>query len=998
MNGRVKSRNGSALLIVLGMLSFMVISAVAFSMFMRENRLPSSFLRQKLVANHLVKAALANAMNEIDAAIGSNPYPGVTANGGSCRESGYSNTWQNRVFTGKETKYSAYVGGDNDATVPTLTLEALAYLPPPLINTVRYMSRHTPTALWSQLKYDAGRYAYTAVNVSDYLDINRLRANVMRDGSSSNRVSLAYLFDDSSKAKKFDDFIKKVREDGDYKSRLVSLADYNLAIGSSSTGGAKYGDAGFKSPFLEYFSGGGDGTFYTAVPSDVAKHQQFVTDSWYPGTPTNNVFYLSDDSAQPFDGGETFYDITKGSGNGTETFKRLRNQMDGATLGALCDYVDDDSVPVSLAIPTIERTPMFTGIYVLPKQDSFQLSLATRDFEVQAADAEKGKKRKVRRTWLLDSIGDARLLCDAHGVYPFNRTSGRATGTYKAQMLVKAFFSEKSLGFEDTRLTALSLRPTKKSDWKTFYPDKDKWNKTPYMTELLEGNVTISGQQATINFSNGITFDSSKLAGLGIYCLTFEEDDPMTGVYDSTGLIGSAKEKDVQGLLYYYTSGGGIKAVTDGDVQLKLNFAVYVRLLDKNNNTVDLVPARLEDDVVYNSKSADEGSTFAEELCGDREPVLPITTSALLDVNINTFRTCAQNNKTTPDLSEALSYTNIKIFCDDPRFNFAPEDWYTPSGDFGWENWQSAAELRCDGKEGRQSDIFQFVSDCGYLQSMGELQFLPNLDKVGGGFYEYPSGGGPQDTSYYSSSKYNGKPLASRTGPGNTVNSAFAWRTHWAFGDEADWADGAEYSPYSWGILDSRDGVVVNPYSSSDELLMAGLVNTPYDWTVAGLAADGEFDASDVERYTFNSESTEATLTDANLESISANLRECLGDGQGWDKDLGDNASKSDKWNEWWSKKGTILGETVDGIHDVDRKFLYSFWKGCFGNRQQLFLIFVRAEPTSMGAGIASHTPSQLGARAVALVWREPVASISSSGAGAVPAHRMRILFYHQFE
>ena len=42
----IRARRGSALLIVLGMISFMVISAVAFSAYMRYSRLPSSFLRR----------------------------------------------------------------------------------------------------------------------------------------------------------------------------------------------------------------------------------------------------------------------------------------------------------------------------------------------------------------------------------------------------------------------------------------------------------------------------------------------------------------------------------------------------------------------------------------------------------------------------------------------------------------------------------------------------------------------------------------------------------------------------------------------------------------------------------------------------------------------------------------------------------------------------------------------------------------------------------------
>ena len=84
-------------------------------------------------------------------------------------------------------------------------------------------------------------------------------------------------------------------------------------------------------------------------------------------------------------------------------------------------------------------------------------------------------------------------------------------------------------------------------------------------------------------------------------------------------------------------------------------------------------------------------------------------------------------------------------------------------------------------------------------------------------------------------------------------------------------------------------------------------------------------------------------------------------------------------------------------MHDVDRKFLYSYWKNCFGNEQQLFLIFVRAEPTVMTGDSAGHTPGQLGARAVALVWREPVSTVNDL-AGETAPHRMRVLFYHEFE
>ena len=61
-------RKGSALLIVLGMLSFMVVSAVSFSIYMRQSRLPSSYLRRNMAARYLVRAALSRALDELEGA------------------------------------------------------------------------------------------------------------------------------------------------------------------------------------------------------------------------------------------------------------------------------------------------------------------------------------------------------------------------------------------------------------------------------------------------------------------------------------------------------------------------------------------------------------------------------------------------------------------------------------------------------------------------------------------------------------------------------------------------------------------------------------------------------------------------------------------------------------------------------------------------------------------------------------------------------------------
>ena len=113
------NRRGSALLIVLGVLSFLVVSAVAFSAFMRRARMPSSYLRRVVASRQLAKAALAEAIDQIDRAIANGVHPGIGGNA--------QNTWRNRVF---------FKGGDEQSvfeTAPTLTLEGIAYIPPPLV-------------------------------------------------------------------------------------------------------------------------------------------------------------------------------------------------------------------------------------------------------------------------------------------------------------------------------------------------------------------------------------------------------------------------------------------------------------------------------------------------------------------------------------------------------------------------------------------------------------------------------------------------------------------------------------------------------------------------------------------------------------------------------------------------------------------------------------------------------------------------------------------------
>ena len=59
-------RKGSALLIVLGFLAFMVVSAVSFAVYMRTERLSSSGYRYSVAARHFCRAAFARALSDIE--------------------------------------------------------------------------------------------------------------------------------------------------------------------------------------------------------------------------------------------------------------------------------------------------------------------------------------------------------------------------------------------------------------------------------------------------------------------------------------------------------------------------------------------------------------------------------------------------------------------------------------------------------------------------------------------------------------------------------------------------------------------------------------------------------------------------------------------------------------------------------------------------------------------------------------------------------------------
>ena len=1015
------ARRGSALLIVLGMLSFMVVSAVAFSIFMRQGRLPSSFLRQRILARQLVKAGLSHAMSDIDAAIGDDPYPNEyrvpkTGAGGAGEYLGsvYNwpnnsnrNYWRGRVFMG--VSGDGYQDDDNNThlknTVSTFPLEGLAYIPPPLVNTVRYWARRSPAATWKGLDYDSGRYAFTAVNVSDYLDINRLKANVMRDSTSENRISLGYLFENDAHTgwgaltpKAFDKKMKDLA-DGEF-GRLVSLADYNLAL-SSDAGGPLAG-CGFTSPFCEFIKSPPSGAeFYT--DENQAKMQKFITDSWYPGSNTTEIV-LSDSEKPVFKSdGKGIRDLPAGllalmkDGTVSPVWNKIKAYLNIAERAALRDYVDEDDIPTSLALPTIERTPQLVGLMVKPF--GFQPKITELEAQTENSYGGDQNKRATKRVWKLEGFQNPQAIMQGAAVFPFKRTSGLSGNTsFPVQVLVKAYLVEEGRAFTKTRVEAndkCAYRPTVGNDWKADcglgsdavgFISLFGSGQATVRSGTKENDALVDISSITLNSANAGNF-TRPLFGW----ITVEQKVVQNGVeswvvvpdethYDTSrfGEVGS-------GSIVYLNDQGQLTAAGEGSA-LKWQFFVWVRILDGNGNTVDMFPATMLDDQSYNGLNGDLGP-LRVQLGGDaqRLPIVPIAGPAAFKLDQETFLgTAAGHASGDGDPGETLV-----AYCNDPRFNWAPEDWWFVEGGSGvnaneWFN-KTKPYRPADRSDYRQSDLFQFVSNQGYLQSMGEIQFLPLVRRD---YNDLTLNNEISGRFFRQGSQYDG---VKRTGEGNAANQDVMWKTRWGFGNFADWDKGGDtHDAYRWGVVDGRGGAAVCPYADED-LFMAALANTPYDYIVASeMEQDADKDLEQNIDLCFNARSSEAKLEWDKLKEIA--------------KEMVDRFSSGDSWEEWedWIDDGGIFGQSISDFHDVDRKFLFSYWKPCFANNQQLFLVFVRAEPTVIGGSSAGHTPSQLGARAVALVWRDPAGIASSSGQGTgsngQKVHKMRVLFYHQFE
>ncbi len=1095
-------KRGSALLIVLGMVAFMTISAIAFAAYMRTMRLPSSYLRLSSSSRFLAKAALAEAIDQLDVAIGNDLYPGMGDKGDAYyyprqtssvnqRDQRKRNYWRKNCFIAS----NAFETAAN--TVSTLTLEGLAYLPPCMINEARYYSRHTPTARWQQLPFDSGRYAFTAYDVSNCFDINRVAANVGRNSSDNGRISLAYLFENQAHTGDgtvtpddwenfMDQFVdaKGARANenaGRQEAKsgsvpLVSLADFSLAAADY------WGAASTKmpNPFCNYIKNGQDFVTQIGNSADPVRNQMFVTDSWFPKTNVTNEanapYDLTDPECQPFAREDLVTrDVllwpvmtysTKGVTRLNKGMGGSQRWLCGLGLAALWDYLDEDSVPLSLAIPTTERTPMICGIdikvgdgklkltesKVLPSSGTFVEKPASDDKTIAVVSYDDGKpasesrKRTVSQQTNYDidmtEFGKffAGLQVNVLTVYPFRRVtenqmaSNFTVGGRLAFYLVegeKTFHTGNAddiLHLGGAAQGNVSI-PTYATNRGVFYiPLKDKSvsisKKIETETAVVKScTVLPDGTEAAAEFTQRV---STMFTITRTWKQTREYNED-TGTYGPwTQTKKALEDAEIADARCYlppltkdyapddeYVEAAKFKNLVDGKVgkNVRLQLSAWVYVKDGDGKYVDLVPACMRDDDDLNTVQ-----NYAEMGPDANAFGMPYP---LMNLYGNSFG--YKPAEMADDNSEAkkgiaFGISSGTLFCPDPRWNWAPEHWIkVANATLDAQTWLDSYSHR--GENGRDRDIFMETSDACYLQSVYELAFLPRLT-------DWPalgSGGNPtcKNQIYGNMTAIDGLGQTDfKTAFEDLPNNGLMWRTYRPFDGVNGLADDFE----AVGFSSEGTGFRVSPYAPVDTL-MAAFANTPFSWAVASTnqQSGAKLGASNRKASTFNrdycfnelsgEEDTKFAWND--LKSIAQNFHDKVrslnksqlengGAWDGWkldafdDVDWAGTAFNSDSNNRFFAD--VELNDDTCDLTDADKKFLYGYWRECFAAKQQLFLVFVRAEPMMLGGGSATSAPPSLGARAVALVWRDPNPTIEDAAGQQPRPHRTRVLFYRQFE
>ena len=918
---KTSPKRGSALLIVLGFLSFMLISAVSFAIYMRIERQASSNYRHTITSRHMLNAALYRAIDEIDSDLRDTS---VSASGSPEKKFPYH--WKNRVRPSATDNSE-----ENTQDARVLSLEALSFIPGILVNDVRryavradadsaYMGAkwrklsmpvrslgdESGTAMSADGRAVIGRYAYVCVNVSDMLDANTCRASIRN--ANTNHVSIAHLFDSDTQRESYDD---------NYRTkdiRYETLQDFYACM-------SKLSSNPFESPYHLWM--GKTGPTAGREFSTASKHV-LITNSKVLSEPTNNAS-LNLYKLQPSQITDAFVqkldEALKPAGTIPNT-----PASHTAVKAMLADYIDEDAKPTNLNIPSVEMVPMISQITFVPMGGA-AAPIMSRDVEDTPGVTKKMYYVKVGT----DGTPYGNLIVEA--AWPFQNYQARKPtvdpNTFKVQ--VQAYVKISSLNGNRVHTTM------------EFMPRGGPVESDQY--------YKLSPTVGALNFKSNLTPDDQGAKINDFYCQV------------PINLGNFSKEVDI------IDSKGNAQSIFQVNEYLSVALIVFVQILDSDGTVVDQAPKSFDGNAA--TVAPDEFTATQKIFFETGRQIITATMAAgnlayqwtSLEVPDPRFNYKASNWvqwKANTIVSGSGS--------DDPQKPFIN---------------QSTCELL--GKDGRDSDIFMSVADSGYFQSPGELGFIvrPFDFNIAGTpcdfsdtartaedakymfrtirLYDHTQAY-PKDNIYgcFTAMEAGGKVNGARVNPLSDIDKvlqAAIVKTpldYWLSARMETETDVTKLKTYGKETYDSDQ----NPKKSERTIF------TKTQWQTFADAWNEHFESA---RSTKVATSADGSKTIN--ESWMTHLRDVYGlyNTFGWYAD-GDTMKIF---------KGSDKGELDLGfpLHEIDRKMLYSFSLDSFSDRQQLFLYFLRAEATPPGLGTSAATgggQSLAGGRAVALVWRDP--------------------------
>lgn len=955
-NSRFASQQGSALLIVLGFLSFMMISAVSFSIYMRIEHQASANYRHVTIARQSMQAALNQAMDEVDSQLRIRPKQGIGSSGKFPDASSQSGWLGRRVLTSAD----PYLGDVFDISVPrVLSLDSLGYIPALLVNDVRryavanpddtdYVSRGEEESLDGSVRVLPGfagakwrpiicpvttldnesqaanssnfiaRFAYACVNVSDMLDINYC-SSALNDSSANEKDPNQYFLNHRIRLSPdaFDNqFNERLKKDKHYDS----LMDFYTCMDDFDPE---------KSPFHQYLYDGREKAFNEAVneiTDKVGPKHIFVTDSFVKPEPgvdeehfinlneLGNLTKLRDDDPKVI---KNLTSLFEHSTHLTEAFTQLfpnQKRTHEMLAGMIQDYLDYDDVP-HLNIPSLERVPMISRLSLGKGLRDWKAEIECKKVVISEEDNSYDLNYFIK----FEKVDREKIL-NVETLYPFLDDKIEQKSAVRLGFDVKA----------KVDLIAGDSQPQ-------FDLDKNKPSK------VFPFNLKKRGERAEQSL---VRADDKNLTSY--WKILFENNiEP-----DEIQVAKCEVRKGSRGALQY---------VTPFKKEFKLTLRVFTWVTDKDGKVVDAAP------FVSNGATMDSKSKNSLE----RAITQGNNTLYFRSVDEKRFNELLEKmgegeKKEYVVMEDDWQWKELRIA--DPRFNYRARDWYTSNETITKPRTLNQINTELSsllGKNGRDGDIFMEVPNKGNGRfiSPGELGFLvrpfimnrPEQDEntIRIGFVEAPNQVPDQENMFRTIRLY----------------------------DQGGYARDQVYRYF--GSSDPNraiHGIRVNPMSNIDSVLKTALEGVPMSWATNQLEKTEMYKnlmyANPKSEGVANSSSS---LKDENNWRNFANewvsrmkkAQPLMSDP--YKTTLYDVYGKADVMN-WYSSPGDVenpFGENCY-LREVERKMLYSWTLDNLSSRQQLFLYFISVETLAPSTALNAKVKSTASTRAVALVWRDP--------------------------